>query len=43
MQKKRDDEYDKTQAAATAMPANHPRLRAMLEAPIAPLLARMGW
>jgi putative MATE family efflux protein len=31
------------QAAATTMPAHVPRLRAMLEAPIAPLLAQMGW
>jgi putative MATE family efflux protein len=32
-----------THATASAAPAAHPRLRAMLEAPIAPLLARMGW
>ena len=32
-----------TQAAGPTMPAVHPRLRAMLEAPIAPMLARMGW
>ncbi|WP_246216900.1 MATE family efflux transporter [Paraburkholderia panacisoli] len=30
-------------AAGPTIPAAHPRLRAMLEAPIAPLLARMGW
>jgi putative MATE family efflux protein len=32
-----------TQAAGTPMPAVHPRLRAMLEAPIVPMLARMSW
>ncbi|SOE86827.1 putative efflux protein, MATE family [Burkholderia sp. YR290] len=32
-----------SQVAAPVPSAAHPRLRAMLEAPIAPLLARMGW
>jgi putative MATE family efflux protein len=31
------------EGAAPARPVDHARLRAMLEAPIAPLLARMGW
>src|ERR1700679_1403981 len=32
-----------SQTVSSALPTAHPRLRAMLEAPIAPLLARMGW
>ena len=31
------------QAAASTLPAAHSRLRVMLEAPIVPMLARMGW